>query len=189
MSLPFLDYLDHSAYCSWNDCDGIISLSGDALIPQSCYFPEEGIPQRNPDQFFDYRFELTLDAEYMLRELLGFLVAFRQKRKLTLFLLYFCDFLEITYSRDSGMLLECNFQIDFSDRVTVRYSSRMCGCVVCWDGKQESLHKISINAIDDLRQILSEIWDSIRELPIWITMAENDQTVKICRRFPSAESI
>lgn len=189
MSIPFLDYLDHSIYRSWSDCDGVFLLSDDALLPEFCYFPEEGIPQQNPDQFFDYCFELTMDAEYMLRELLGFLVDFRQKRKLTLFLLYFCDLLEITYNKEKGTLLECSFQIDFSDRVSIRYSSRICGCVVCWDGKQESFHNISPNAIDDLRRILSEIWESIRELPIWTTTAENNQTVKVCRRFSSMESI
>ena len=85
MSIPFFDYLDNSAYSPWNDGSGIISLSGDALLPESCYFPEERIPHRNASQFFDYRFELTMDAENMIRELLGFLVDYRQKRKLTLF--------------------------------------------------------------------------------------------------------
>lgn len=188
MSIPFFDYLDNSDYSPWNDGSGIISLSGDALLPESCYFPEEGIPRRNASQFFDYRFELTMDAENMIRELLGFLVDYRQKRKLVLFLFYFCDSLEITYSRDSRKLLECCFQIDFSDCVSIRYSSRMCGCLVCWDGQRESFHKISVNAIDDLRRILSEIWESIRELPIWVTTEENDQSLKICRMFPSVEN-
>ena len=120
-----------------------------------------------------------LEAESALRSFLGILVVFHQKRKLVQFLLGFCDRLEITYDKNTRNLRECRFQIDFSDRISVQYSSRICGCIVTFDGKQDSFYSISPYAIDDLRRILAEIWKIIRALPIWRTLEENANFVKV----------
>jgi hypothetical protein len=68
----------------------------------------------------------------------------------------FCDLLEITYDITTGVLKEYRFQIGFSDRISLRYSSRMCGCIILLNGKQDSFHHVSPFAIDDLRSILTE---------------------------------
>lgn len=150
------NHLDFYRYSPWDDCGNVLSLTSTSELPDSCLFLEAGIPQRNLDAFFDYQFDLMLEAETTLRSVLGLLVDFRQKRKLWHFLLGFCDFLEITYNLSTGVLTECRFQIDFSNRISLRYSSRMCGCIILLDGKQDSSHRISPFAIDDLRRILTE---------------------------------
>lgn len=176
------EYLDFYRYNPWDDCEAILSLSVDPALPDACLFPEDGIPQRNRIAFSDERFDLMLEAESALRSFLGLLVDFRQKRKLMHFLLGFCDLLEITYDRTTGALKECRFQIDFSDRISLRYSSRMCGCIVMLDGKQDSFHSISPYAIDDLRRILVQIWEEIRKLPIWEVVSEKGNEVQVRQR-------
>lgn len=182
MPTQFDKYLDYYRYNPWDECDGILSLSGSPELPDSCRFPENGIPQRNPDTLFEYRFDLMLESESKLRSFLGHLVDFRQQRKLTQFLLGFCDAVEITFYKDSGALKECRFQIDFSDRISIIYSTRMCGCITVLDGKMDSFHRISVYAIDDLRQPIGKIWEQIRDLPLWETVSENGNTVRIRRK-------
>lgn len=169
-------------YNPWHDEDFILSLSDNRPLPAECFFPADGIPQRNPDRYFDYRFDLMMEAESALRGTLGILVDFKQRRKLMQFLLFFCDQLEITYKKSTGVLQECRFWIDFSHRISILYSSRMCGCTIALDGKQDSFHNISPFAIDDLQCILEEIWEQMRELPIWEITEENDRTVTFRRR-------
>ena len=106
------------------------------------------------------------------------------RRKLTHFLLGFCDLLEITYEKNTGSLRKCRFQIDLLDGVSILYSSRMCGCIIMLDGKQDSFHRISPRAIDDLRRMIANIWESIRGLSIWEVVAENENDVTIQRRNP-----
>lgn len=166
----------------WHDEDFILSLSEDTVLPGYCFFPRDGIPQRTPDRYFDYRFDLMMEAENALRGILGVLVDFKQRHKLMQFLLFFCDQLEITYGKNTGELLECRFRIDLSDHISILYSSRMCGCIIALDGKQDSFHNISPLAIDDLRRLLAEMWEQMRELPVWEITAENDRTVTIRRR-------
>lgn len=173
------NYLDFGHYNPWDDCEDILSLSASPELPEACLFPADGIPQSNQNAFFDYRFDLMLEAESALRSFLGLLVDFRQKCKLKHFLLGFCDLLEITYDRTTGVLKECRFQIDFSDRISLRYSSRMCGCIIMLDGKQDSFHSISPYAIDDLRRILVQIWVDIRALPIWEIILVKDHEVHV----------
>lgn len=115
---------------------------------------------------------------------MGLLVDFRQKRKLWHFLLGFCDFLEITYDITTGVLKECRFQIDFSDHISLYYSTRMCGCIILLDGEQDSFHRISPIAIDDLRRILTETWEDIRALPIWHVISESGHEVQLRPRYP-----
>lgn len=173
------NYLDFFRYNPWDDCESILSLSASPEFPDACLFPEDGIPQRNRDGFSDYRFDLMLEAESALRSFLGLLVDFRQKRKLMHFLLGFCDLLEITYDRTTGALTECRFQIDFSDRISILYSSRMCGCIILLEGKQDSFYSISPYAIDDLRRILVQIWEDVRALPIWEVISEKGNKVQV----------
>lgn len=169
-------------YNPWDDGDSILSLSEGIALSAACFFPEDGIPERDCNKYFDYRLDLMLEAELAVRGLLGFLVDFHQREKLTRFLLCFCDHLEITYRKNAGELEACSFQINFSDQIALCYSSRMCGCIVALDGKQDSFHSISPCAIDDLRHILEEIWGTIREFPLWEIKAENDQYVTIQRK-------
>lgn len=168
-------------YNPWHDEDDLISLSEIEPLPADCFFATDGIRQRTPDRYFDYLFDLMLEGENALRLILGVLVDFKQRRKLMQFLLFFCDQLEIKYVKSNGKLLECQFRIDFSDRVSVSYSTQLCGCIIALAGKQDSFHKISSLAIDDLRCLLVEIWAQMRELPVWETIEENDRTVT-CRR-------
>lgn len=169
-------------YNPWDDEAFILDLLEDAALPGYCFFPADGIPQRNPDRYFDYRFDLMLEGENALREILGMLVDFKQRRKLMQFLLFFCDQLEITHGKSTGELLECRFRIDFSDRISISYSTRLCGCIIALDGKQDSFHNISPLAIDDLRRLLAEMWEQMRQLPVWEITAGNDRTVTFRRR-------
>lgn len=184
MPIKDQNHLDFYRYSPWDDCESVLSLSAGPEVPDSCLFPEGSIPQQNRDAFSDFRFDLMLEAESALRSFLGLLVDFRQKRKLKHFLLGFCDLLEITYDRTTGVLKECRFQIDFSDRVSILYSSRMCGCIILLDGKQDSFHRISPFAIDDLRHLLVETWDDVRTLPIWHVISERGQEVRLRPRYP-----
>lgn len=169
-------------YNPWHEQEFILSLSEDTVLPRCCFFPEDGIPQRSPDRYFYYRLDLTLEAENALRGVLGVLVDFKQRRKLMQFLLFFCDQLEIRYKKSSGEFLDCRFRVDFSDRVSISYSTQLCGCIIFLDGKRERIHNISADAIGDLRRLLAEIWEQMRELPGWETREEKDQTVTIRRR-------
>lgn len=184
MKIPDTQYLEFYRCNPWDDCDSILSISNNTDLPAACIFPEDGIPQRNPDACFDFRFDLMLEAESALRSFLGLLVDFRQRRKLTQYLLGLCDLLEITYDKNTGALKECRFRVDFSDRVSILYSSRMCGCIIALDGKQDSFHPITPQAIDDLRHLLAEIWEMIRKIPVWETTAEHGQLVTIQRKPP-----
>lgn len=168
-------------YNPWHDENFLFSLSEDTVLPGYCFFPQDGIPQRTPDRYFDYRFDLMMEAENALRGILGVLVDFKQRRKLMQFLLFFCDQLEITYGKNTGELLECRFRIDLSDHISILYSSRMCGCIIAFDGKQDSFHNISPLAIDDLRRLLAEMWEQMRELPIWEIITDNGKEIQIRR--------
>lgn len=169
-------------YNPWDDGEFLLSLSEETVLPEYCFFPEDGIPQRNPDRYFDYRFDLMLEAESAFRSFLGLLVDFHQKRKFAQFLLYFSDFLEVTYETNTRTLQECRFRIDLSDRVSILYSSRMCGCILFLDGKQDSFHNISPQAIDDLRRLLAEVWENIRDMPVWEVTKGKDLAATMRRR-------
>lgn len=184
MKNPETQYPEFYRHNPWDDADSILSISDSTILPASCFFPEDGIPQRSPNSFSVYRFDLMLEAESALRSFLGLMVDFRQRRKLTQFLLGLCDLLEITYDKNTGTLKECRFQVEFSNRVSITYSSRMCGCIIALDGKQDSFHHITPQAIDDLRSILTEIWETIRELPIWEVAGQKGDDVYIERKLP-----
>ena len=124
-------------YNPWDDAEYTLSLLDDAPLPEECFFPTDFIPQRNPDRYFDFITDLSLETESALREILGLLVEFKQRDKLMRFLFTFCDLLEFTWDVDTDELKECKFQIDFSDGVSVRYSTSMCGCIVLMDGVQQ----------------------------------------------------
>ena len=123
-----------------------------------------------------------IEAEGSLREILGLLVEFKQRDKLMHFLFAFCDLLEFTWDVDTDSLKECKFQIDFSDGVSVLYSTSMCGCIVLMDGVQQRFHDISPIAIDELRQLLGEILGRMRMYSIWEISKENDSTATYKRK-------
>lgn len=147
----------------WNECDF-----------DSATFLEDGIPQKGPNRYFDYRQDLLLEADTALRDLLGLLVDFRQKRKLTQFLLGYCDLLEMTCHKHNGTLQECRFRVDFSDRASILYSTRVCGSQLLLDGGEEYFHPLTPEAIDDLRQLIFLIWEEIRAWPVWEMMEEGE---------------
>ena len=175
--LPFYRY-NH-----WDDAEYIRSLWDNAPLPEGCFFPSDFIPQRSPDRYFDFIIDLSLEAESSLREILGLLVEFKQREKLMRFLFFVCDMLEFTWNKGEDSLGACNFQVDFSDGVSVLYSTNWCGCVVLVDGVQQSFHDISPIAIDELRQLLSEILGRMRTYSIWEITNENDRTVTYRRMF------
>lgn len=147
----------------WDGCDF-----------DSTAFQRDGIPQKGPDRYFDYLLDLQLEADAAIRDLLGLMVDFRQKRKLTQFLLGYCDLLEMTCHKYTGTLRECRFQIDFSDSISIVYSTRVCGSKILLAGKETHFHPISPEAIDDLRQLMVPIWEEIREWHIWEMVEERD---------------
>ena len=164
-------------YNPWDDANYILSLWDNAPLPAECFFSTDMVPERTPDKYFDFVFDLMLEAESSLREILGLLVEFKQRDKLMQFLLFFCDFVEFTWDKNTDSLNECRFQIDLSDGVSVLYSTRLCGCILLLDGTQQRFHDISPIAINDLRQLLAEIWGQMREFPIWEIKEENDNLV------------
>ena len=169
-------------YNPWDDLEYILSLSEDMPLPEKCFLPRDGIPQRDPNRYFDYRFDLMMEAENALRSILGLLVEFKQRRKLLQFLLFFCDQLEIRYDKRTGEFLNGQFRIDFSDRISLRYCTQLCGCIILQDGKQNLFHDISPIAVDELRCLLAELWETLRELPGWELIEEQDETVTLRRK-------
>lgn len=157
-----------------NENDFLRSSPWDGGDFDSTMFQRDGIPQKGPDRYFDYRLDLQLEADAAIRDLLGLMVDFRQKRKLIQFLLGYCDLLEMTCHKHTGTLRECCFRIDFSDHISIVYSTRMCGSRILLDGKETYLHPISPEAIDDLRQLMIPIWEEIRKRPIWEVEEEGD---------------
>ena len=42
-------------YNPWYEEDFMLSLWEDMPLPEECFFPDDGIPQRDWDKYFDYR--------------------------------------------------------------------------------------------------------------------------------------
>lgn len=166
-------------YNPWDDREMILPCSPERPLPADCFVPENGIPQKDPDAYFDYRFDLMLEAESGLRQFLGVLVGFRQGKKLIHFLLGCFDLLEIVCEKPTEKLLEARFRMYFSDGLSISYSTRMCGCILWLDGKRESFHSISPKAIDDLRQLIGKLWPVLRKLPIWKVVTETDRAITL----------
>ena len=164
-------------YNPWHEAANIRCLWENAPLPPECFFPTDLIPQRNPDKYFDFLLDLTWEAQSALREILGILVEFRQRDKLMQFLFFFCDSLEFTLDKTTDSLSECKFQVDFSDGVSVLFSTRLCGCIVTMEGRRHCFHEIALVALDELRQLLDEIWAQSRSFPIWEITEGNDHTV------------
>ena len=148
----------------------------------------DGIPQKDPDSYWLYRFNLMLDASSAIHGFLDLLVDYRQKRKLTQFLLCCCDVLEIIYDRRTEILLEYRFRIELSDRITMLYSSRIDECCIYLDGKRESLPTLTPDSHAHLSSLLEEIWEDIRDLPGWKTATESQTAVYVIRSASPASS-
>jgi len=149
---------------------------------------KDGIPQNDPDRYWNYRFNLMLDAASAIHGLLDLLVDYRQKRKLTQFLLCCCDVLEVIYDRRTEALLEYRFRIDLSDRIAMLYSSRIGECYMYLDGKRESLPTLTPDSQAHLSSLLDDIWEDMRNLPDWKTAAESQTAVCVIRSASPAAS-
>lgn len=155
------------------------------MISKDAYFDSrDGIHQNDPDSYWHYRFNLMLDATSAIQGFLELLMDYNQKRKLTQFLLYFCDQLEITFDRHTGTIQEYRFQVDFSDRISLQYSSRAEECYVFLDGEKDYLPTLSPEFISVLNQFLAQIWNEIRTLPIWETVTEDTHILRVTRSTP-----
>lgn len=148
----------------------------------------DGLPIHDMDEYWHYRFDLMLDAESALRAFLGMLVDYHQTRLLEVFLLGFCDIFEVTFDSNFGSIPRFRFRIDLSDRLSCEYSTHHIGCLIWVDGRQDSLHQISIAAMDDLRQTIAELLPIMLQFPIWDVVKQDGSTVTLRRRtlIPSA---
>lgn len=142
----------------------------------------DGLPVHGPDEYRKYRFDLMLDAENALRSFLGLLVGYHQTRLFRAFLLYFCDVFELTLDDNPDGLPRFRIRVDFSDRISLEYSTQHIGCLVWVDGKQDSLHRLSAAAMDDLRQMIAELLPDILECPLWDVAKEDGGAVTYRRR-------
>lgn len=139
----------------------------------------DGIPRNNPDRYWNYRFELMIEAASAMQGVLEFLVNYNQKHRLTQLLLTSCDLLEFTIDRRTGKLLEYRFRICFSDRIALQYSSRPGDCRVYLDGEKDSFPTYFPENLEALSRILEQLWEDTRMLPIWKIVKEDPLTICI----------
>lgn len=141
----------------------------------------DGIPWNDPDSYWRYRFDFMLDAASAMQGLLELLVEYRQTRKLTQFLLYCCDQLEITIDRKTGKMREYRFGIDLSNRISLQYSNRVEECRVFLDGQRDSFPTYFPEKLDALGKMLTEIWEDTRGLPVWTIIKEDPLALCVSR--------
>lgn len=148
--------------------------------PKTC--ERDGLMVRSIDEYWHYRIDLMLDAEEALRSFLGMLVDYHQTRLLRAFVLGFCDVFEVTIDSSPDRLPRFRFRIDLSDRLSLEYSTHHSGCLVFVDGKQDSLHRLSAAAMDDLRQMIAELLPIMLPLSLWDVVKKDGSTVTLRRR-------
>lgn len=142
----------------------------------------DGLPVHGLDEYWNYRFDLMLDAENALRSFLGLLVGYHQTRLLEAFLLGFCDVFEVTVDDNPHKLPRFRLRVDVSNGLSYEYSTHHAGCLVWVDGKQDSLHCLSTAAMDDLRQMIAELLPTMLQYPIWDVVKQDGGTITMRRR-------
>lgn len=169
---------------NWLDTTDLQRMRGDSrpMEPESKAREGDGLMVHGMDEYWHYRFDLLLDSEDALRSFLGMLVDYHQTRLLKAFLLGFCDIFEVTVDGNPNRLPRFRLRVDVSDGISYEYSTHHAGCLVWVDGKQDSIHRLSAAAMDDLRQMIAELLPAILQHPIWDTVKQSDDTVTLRRR-------
>lgn len=153
--------------------------SSAVMEPPSRILPGDGLQFCDPDLFWEYQFGMTLDAESELRMFLATLVTYHQTRKLAHFLTGFADVFELNLWKNQERLPSFRFRCDFSPRISVECSTKHCGFLIFLDGKQDLLHSIPPVALDDLRKMIVDVWEILKDAPIWQRISETNDTITV----------
>lgn len=153
------------------------------MDPPSRILPSDGLQFCDPNLFWEYQFEMALNVESELRMFLATLVTFRQTRKLAHFLGYFADVLELTLPKGPGRFPRFTIRFDFSANLCLEYCTKHSGCVLWIDGKQDFIHPVPPAAMDALRKMIVDVWEILRDKPIWELISETDESFTV-RRIP-----
>ena len=97
-------------------------------------------------------------------------------------LLLLADVLEFTIYREPQRIPGFRFRFDFSSGICLEYASKHFGCMVWVDGKQDTLNKLSSAAMQDLRDMMAEVFERIKPLPIWDVVSSDDRQFVIRRK-------
>lgn len=182
--MPYTDYFESIRPSHWQDAGEYRIPRGESEImdPPSQALPSDGCRDIPLDYYWDYRFDLMDRAEDAVFDLLGTMVDFKQQGKFKALLLGFCDNLEYTYYKSNRDFRFLKFRIDFSESISIEYSTRCLECIIWLNGRRDSMIGLSPCAMDDLRKLAAPIWEQVRDLDIWDTVSEDRDTVTVRRR-------
>lgn len=155
--------------------------NAETMDPKAKTPPGDGLTLQDPEEYWMYRQDLLLEAYSSLHAFLGLLVDFHQV-KMMIHLLLLADVLEFTIYREPQRIPGFRFRFDFSSGISLEYSSVHFGCMIWVDGKQDSLTKLSSAAMADLRELVAEVFERIKTLPIWDVVSSDDRQFVIRRK-------
>ena len=170
-SSPWMD--DAGTPCSMRNTE--------AMAPKAQTLPRDGLAIQDPDEYWMYRQDLLMEADSSLHAFLGLLVDFHQVQMMSRLLLL-ADVLEFTIYREPQRIPGFRFRFDFSSEISLEYASKHFGCMVWVDGKQGTLNKLSSAAMQDLRDMMAEVFERIKPLPIWDVVSSDDRQFVIRRK-------
>ena len=168
----------------WMDDERIPSVchSAEIMEPKPQRLSGDGPIAKDADQYWQYQFDVMIEAESALHTFIGLLVDFRQVRKMAHFLMGTADLLEFSIPKDPQRFLKFRFRFDFAPGVSLEYSSQHCGCMIWINGRQDTLHKLSIPAMAALRDRLGQVWEVVKAYPVWDVLSETELSVTVRRR-------
>lgn len=170
-SSPWMD--DAGTPCSMRNTE--------AMAPKAQTLPRDGPAIQDPDEYWMYRQDLLMEADSSLHAFLGLLVDFHQVKMMSQLLLL-ADVLEFTIYREPQRIPGFRFRFDFSSGISLEYASKHFGCMVWVDGKQDTLNKLSSAAMADLRDLMAEVFEQIKMLPIWDVVSSDDRQLTVRRK-------
>lgn len=165
-----------------------ILLADGQPLPIPWDFLTDGVSRQKPEVLLDYQIDLAMEAEQIIRGILAMMVDFHQVQKLAHFLLGFCDCLEFSIYKTVDKVEDCQFQIGFSNGVSLEFSTQACGFTLWWLFKPRTFHVVNTNAIEAFLDIAHEVWLSIQNLPIWEVTADSKRRITYRRRAPNWEN-
>lgn len=166
-----------------------ILLAGGQPLPIPWDFPSDGVSRQSPEVLLDYQIDLAMEAEQMIRGMLAMMVDFHQVQKLAHFLLGCCDCLEFSIYKTVDKVEDCQFQMAFSNGVSLEFSTQACGFTLWWLFKPRTFHVVDTNAIGQFLEIVNEVWLSIQKLPIWEVVSDSKSRITYRRKAPDWENI
>lgn len=155
--------------------------NAEAMAPKAQTLPGDGLTFQDPDEDWAYRQDLLMEADSSLHAFLGLLVDFHQVKMMSRLLLL-ADVLEFTIYREPQRIPGFRFRFDFSSGISLEYASKHFGCMVWVDGKQDTLNKLSSAAMADLRELMAEVFEQIKMLPIWDVVSSDDRQLTVRRK-------